>query len=59
MIEAPPGMLIPPKPLTTLPAVLLEAPAAGEMFRWLSLALLGIEAFQLVQRLRAKSRSAG
>jgi len=38
---------------------LLEAPAAGEVFLWLSLALLGIGAFQLAQRLRSESRSAG
>jgi hypothetical protein len=37
----------------------LRAPAAGEAFSWLSIALLGIGAFQLVRKLRSESRSAG
>lgn len=37
----------------------LTAPAAGEVFLWLSIALLAIGAFQLIRRLRSESRNAG
>lgn len=38
---------------------LLGAPAVGDVFVWLGIALLGIGAFQLVRKLRGESRNAG